>query len=95
MCPQGSFFGLDRSLTVAAGRAGGMAPGAAGGGWGFVTDQGLISSRQMIHVSSLWISSTVASSYNVFMSLVARRYFMNAVSRLVNDRAVKNRSRII
>lgn len=95
MCPQGSFLGLDRSLTVVAGLAGGTAPGSPTGGGGFVTDQGLISSLQMIQVSSLWISSTVASSYKLFMSLVARRYFKNAASRFVNDLAVKKRSRII
>jgi hypothetical protein len=95
ICPQGNFFGRERSLTGAAGRAGGRAPGATGGACGLVTDQGLISSRHIMHVSSLSISSTVASPYRLFISCVARRYRRNAVSRFTNDLVVMNRSRII
>jgi hypothetical protein len=69
--------------------------GGAGGSAGFVTDHGLISSRQIMQVSSLCISSKVASGYLSFISCVAFRYRKNAVSRFMKERAVRNKSRIM
>lgn len=95
-CPHGSFFGRDRSLIIGLrATGGGGAPAAGAPGAGFVTDQGVISSLQIMQVSSRWISSSVASGYLWFISLVAFLYFRNALRRLRNERAVRNRSRII
>jgi hypothetical protein len=68
--PHGSFFGRERSLTIGVGACGRpFAPPAAGACPApFAAGHGLISSRQMMQVSSLWKSSSVASGYLWFIS---------------------------